>query len=93
MAVNSDPDSFGKGDWPTLEKQRWADAKDDPTPAIEVAKDWREAVANLPHDAYVRWQCIREEILAETDGPPTALQVREAGRQAASEMGIEPSTK
>lgn len=81
------PSSPADEAWEKLAAMRWGPAVGTKEPGIVVEPDWRWTVANLPHDTWVLWRRIADQLLEDKDRP-TEDEVHEADRVAAERIGV-----
>ncbi len=76
------PAAPGPPTWEELSALRWGPAVGDTTPGIDVPRDWRWDVANLPPETWSRWRALSGELRAGLEGEPTADDIRAADHMA-----------
>lgn len=65
-------------EWPELSAARWGPAIDDPTPGLDIPRDWRDSVADLPQYQWEWWRFHSNRILAESGQTgPEAIEAAE----------------
>ncbi len=76
--------------WPELSRLRWGHAVGDLRSGVDLPVDWRSRAAVLPHAEWVRWRARSAEIQRALGHAPTAVEIREADREAFAEMEESP---
>jgi hypothetical protein len=62
--------------WEALSERRRGPGLTDGEPSIDIPRDWRDEVANLPAEEWSRWRALSGELQDGLEGEPTAEDIR-----------------